>query len=122
MARPRTDRTVQRVVRLTLEEDQQLATSAAELGLTPAAFLRLAALKKLPRRRGGAILDRETQKELWKQVAGMARNLNQLTKYAHTGKLRPGELAEVTTALQTLVRLVLDMAGGRGKRGSDGGS
>jgi hypothetical protein len=103
------------VVRLTTEEDQQVTASAADLGLTPAAFLRLSALKKLPRRRGGAVLDRETQKELWKQVAGMARNLNQLTKYAHTGKLRPGELDEVTRALQTLVGLVLDMAGGGGK-------
>jgi hypothetical protein len=98
------------VVRLTAEEDRQLAAQADELGLSPAAFLRLAAGKKLPRRRGA--LDRETQKELWKQVAGMARNLNQLTKYAHTGQLRPGELDEVTRSLQTLVRLVLDMGGG----------
>ena len=109
MARPRTDRTHQRVVRLTDEEDQQLSASAAELGLSPAAFLRRAALKKLPRRRG--VLDRDAQKAVWSQVAGMARNLNQLTKYAHSGKLKPGELEGLTRELQVLVRQVLEMAG-----------
>jgi hypothetical protein len=97
------------VVRLTAEEDQQLSAQAAELGLTPAAFLRLAALKKLPKRRGA--LDRETQKAVWSQVAGMARNLNQLTKYAHSGKLKPGELEGLTRELRVLVRQVLEMAG-----------
>ena len=109
MARPRTDRTTQRVVRLTAEEDQQLGAQAAELGLSPASFLRLAALKKLPRRRGA--LGRDTQKEVWKQVAGMARNLNQLTKYAHSGKLKPGELEGLTRELKVLVRQVLEMTG-----------
>lgn len=112
MARPRTDRTTQRVVRLTAEEDQQLRAQAAELGLTPAAFLRLAALKKLPKRRGA--LDRETQKALWSQVAGMARNLNQLTKYAHSGKLKPGELEALTRELRVLMREVLEMTGAGG--------
>lgn len=118
MARPRTDRTTQRVVRLTAEEDQQLSIQAAELGLTPAAFLRLAALKKLPKRRGA--LDRDAQKELWRQVAGMARNVNQLTKYAHSGKLRPGELEGLTREFRALVQLVLGMAGtgAGGKRDS----
>lgn len=106
------------MVRLTAEEDQQLSAQAAELGLTPAAFLRLAALKRLPKRRGA--LDRETQKALWSQVAGMARNLNQLTKYAHSGKLKPGELEGLTRELRVLVRQVLEMTGtGSGVRNGE---
>lgn len=124
MARPRTDRTTQRVVRLTAEEDQQVAASAAELGLSPAAFLRLAGLKKFPRRRSGAVLDRDAQKEVWRQVAGMARNVNQLTKYAHSGKLRPGEIEGLARELRVLVRLVMEMAGAGGaeKRDEGGGT
>ena len=123
MARPRTNRTHQRVVRLTADEDRQLAASAAETGLSPAAFLRLAGLRKLPRQRARAVIDRETQKEIWKQVSGMARNLNQLTKHAHSGQLRPGELDGLRDELRAVVQIFFKLAGtgGGSKRGSDGG-
>ena len=111
MARPRTDRSIQRVVRLTAEEDQMVTSQAQEVGLTSATYLRQAGLKKLPRRRGNGVLDPETQREVWKQVSGMARNLNQLTKYAHSGTLEgEGELGRLRTQVQELVRWVLEAA------------
>ena len=109
MTRPRTDRTHQRVVRMNAEEDALVSAQAAELGLTPAAFLRLAALKKLPRRRG--ILEVETGREIWSQVSGMARNVNQLTKMAHAGKLKSGELEALGASVQALVKWVMEAAG-----------
>ena len=109
MARPKTHRTEQRVVRLTAEEDALVKTQATELGLSPAAFLRLSALKKLPRRQG--VLAPETAREIWQQVSGMARNVNQLTKIAHAGKLKSGELEAMTKEVQALVTWVMEAAG-----------
>ena len=109
MARAKTDRTIQRVVRLSEAEDTHVSTHAAELGLTPAAYLRLTGLKKLPRRHG--VLDREIQKELWKQVTGMARNMNQLTRYAHSGNLQVGELEGLASEIRRLMAQVMAMAG-----------
>ena len=114
MARPRTDRTHQRVVRLSAEEDAQLAAQATELGLSPAAFLRLAALKKLPRRSG--ILSPETAREIWQQVSGMARNVNQLTKYIHGGKVSAGELERLAKEVQALLRWVMEASARTGAR------
>ncbi len=108
MARPRTDRTTQRVVRLTAEEDAQVSAQAQELGLTAAAFLRLSALKKLPRRTG--VLDPEVAREIWRQVSGVARNVNQLTKIAHAGKLKADELERLTKEVQALVRWAMEAA------------
>ena len=104
MARPRTDRTIQRVVRLTVEEDQMVTSQAQEVGLTASAYLRQAGLKKLPRRRGGGVLDPEVQREVWRQVSGMARNLNQLTKHVHSGAVREGDLEGLKGEVQALVR------------------
>jgi hypothetical protein len=71
--------------------------------------LRLAALKKLPRRRGN--LEAETAREIWQQVSGMARNVNQLTKIAHAGKLKAGELEALGASVQALVMWVMEAAG-----------
>jgi hypothetical protein len=109
MGRARTDRTVQRVVRLSLDEDKIVSENAQELGLTPASFLRLASIKKLPRRSG--MLDIEIQKDMWRQISGMARNINQLSKYAHTGMLKPGELEGATSDIRELMRRVMEMYG-----------
>ena len=109
MPRAKTDRNIQRVVRLSAEEDSHVSTQAAELGLTPATYLRLTALKKLPKVRG--VLDREIQKELWKQVTGMARNMNQLTRCAHSGKLQVGELEGLTSEIRRLMTQMMAMAG-----------
>ncbi len=109
MGRARTDRTVQRVVRLSLDEDKIVSENAQELGLTPASFLRLASIKKLPRRSG--MLDIEIQKDMWRQISGMARNINQLSKYAHTGMLKPGELEGATSDIRELMRRVMEMSG-----------
>ena len=107
MARPRTDRTIQRVVRLSSDEDQLVASQARELGLSPSAYLRQAGLKKLPKRSSG-MLEPERQAEIWKHVSGMARNLNQLTKYAHSGSLGEGELEGVKREVQALVRWMIE--------------
>ena len=110
MGRTRTDRTVQRVVRLTTAEDEQVSRQAAEVGLTAAAFLRKAGLRTLPRRQG--VLDRDMQKEVWRQVAGMARNLNQLTKYAHEGgSVRGGDLAAISGDVRALLGQILEWGG-----------
>ena len=109
MGRPRTERTEQRVVRLTAEEDALVAAQAAELGLTPAAFLRLAGLRKLPRRRGA--LDPEMAREIWRQVSGVARNVNQLARHAHMGNLQPGELEGLRAEVQALVRWAMEASG-----------
>lgn len=108
MGRARTDRIVQRVVRLSVEEDKIVGENAEELGVSPASFLRLAAIKKLPRRSG--ILDLEMQKEIWKQVSGMGRNINQLSKYAHSGMLKPGELEGAIFEIRGLMRVILEMS------------
>ena len=107
MARPRTDRRIQRVVRLTAEEDQMVTNQAQELGISPSAYLRQAGLKKLPKRRGGA-LDPEVQRDVWKQVSGMARNLNQLTKHVHSGTVKEGEIEGLRGEVQALVRWVME--------------
>jgi len=114
MGRAKTGRTTQRVVRLSEQEDAAVNAQATELGLTPAAFLRLAALRKLPRRRG--ILEPETAREIWQQVSGMARNVNQLTKYAHAGKFKDGELAALGGAVQALVKWVMEATARVGPR------
>ena len=108
MARPRTDRRIQRVVRLTAEEDQMVTNQAQELGVSPSAYLRQAGLKKLPRRRGNGVLDPEVQRDVWKQVSGMARNLNQLTKHVHSGALKEGELEGLRGEVGALVRWVIE--------------
>ena len=109
MGRPKTHRTEQRVVRLSAEEDALVKAQATELGLSPAAFLRLSALRKLPRRQG--VLAPEAAREIWHQVSGMARNVNQLTKIAHAGKLKSGELEAMTKEVQALVKWVMEAAG-----------
>ena len=110
MGRTRTDRTVQRVVRLTTAEDEQVSRQAAEFGLTAAAFLRKAGLRTLPRRQG--VLDRDMQKEVWRQVAGMARNLNQLTKYTHEGGAVGGDALEaLRIEVRGLVGQILEWSG-----------
>ena len=108
MARPKTDRTIQRVVRLTSDEDKLLASQAQELGISPSAYLRQAGLKKLPRRRGNGVLDPEVQREVWKQVSGMARNLNQLTKHVHSGAVKEGEIEGLRGEVGALVRWVME--------------
>ena len=108
MARPRTDRTIQRVVRLTSDVDKLLASQAQELGISPSAYLRQAGLKKLPRRRGNGVPDPEVQREVWKQVSGMARNLNQLTKHVHSGAVKEGEIEGLRGEVQVLVRWVME--------------
>ena len=108
MGRPRTDRSRQRVVRLSVEEDAQIMAQATELGLTAAAFLRLSALKKLPRRKG--VIEPETAREIWRQVSGVARNVNQLTKIANAGKLKADEVERLTEEVRGLVRWAMEVA------------
>ena len=78
MPKPQTNRIIQRVVRLSPEEDKAVKAAAEQAGFnTQASYLRSLALK---RRQTQSVsrLDRDLQKQIWKQIAGMGRNLNQI--------------------------------------------
>ena len=79
MPKPQTNRIIQRVVRLSPEEDKALGAAAEQAGFnTQASYLRSLALKQRGEARTISRIDRDMQKQIWKQVAGMGRNLNQI--------------------------------------------
>ena len=79
MPKPQTNRIIQRVVRLSPEEDKALGAAAELAGFnTQASYLRSIALKQRGEARTISRIDRDMQKQIWKQVAGMGRNLNQI--------------------------------------------
>ena len=77
MPKKQTHRLKQRVVRLSESEDQTIREKALEAGYsTHASFLRELALGVKIKTSGK--LDREFQKQIWRQVSGIGRNLNQI--------------------------------------------
>ena len=106
-----TTRSIQRVVRLTPDESKLIDESAAHLGLTPASYLRhLGTNKRLPRT---GKLDRDAQRELWKQVAGMARNMNQITIKANSLDLKKGELESLSLSIESLMKKIQELSNER---------
>ena len=110
MPRPPKDapRNTRYVVRFSPEEAEKLTQAAAQEGISVATFMRRAALgRKAPSGR----LDRDSQREIWRQVSGVARNVNQLARAANAGALKPGELEQLTEAVRGLTARVLALAG-----------
>lgn len=113
MARPKKapheQRTRQLNIRMTLAEEVTLDSFAAGLGITPADFARRRTFSyTLPRRA-------DAQEALLQTVAVLAaasNNLNQLTRYAHAGRLPHADrLAAVLSeneALQARIFMMLD--------------
>lgn len=111
MGRARTDRKIQHVVRLSEAEEKILSLKAQEAGLSEAAFLRASGLGK-PFRRNGK-LDRDVQKEIWKQIAGAGRNLNQMTKIANMERgIRPAEVESLAAEIRRLTTVFLEATKG----------
>ena len=104
-----TGRNIQRVVRLSPDESRLVDSAASQLGLTPASYLRhLGTSRKLPKT---GKIDRDAQREIWKQVSGMARNLNQITIRANSLQLQPGELKELSGGINRLLEQIKELSG-----------
>jgi len=85
--RPRTNRKNRVVVRLTDDELAKLKEYAVINAKNPATLLRTLATR--PNFSGHHNrLDRDIQKKLWQQVAGIANNINQIAKLTHQGQIR----------------------------------
>jgi len=85
--RPRTNRKNRVVVRLTDDELAKLKEYAVINAKNPATLLRTLATR--PKFSGHHNrLDRDIQKRLWQQVAGIANNINQIAKLSHQGQIR----------------------------------
>ena len=98
----RTDRVVQRVVRLSIEEDLAIGAKATGAGYSSnASFLRDVGLDK--RMRTAGKLDREFQKQIWKQVSGIGRNINQIAFKLNSGsEAYPGEFKAILEEIKEL--------------------
>jgi len=94
-------RSIQRVVRLSPSESRIIDDASAQLAITPASYLRhLGINKKLPTI---GRISRDSQREIWKQVSGMARNVNQIAIKANTLRLKPGELEDLKNSIDRLL-------------------
>jgi len=78
--RPPTYRTEQIRMRLSKEELEKIRENSKEAALTPVAYVRRIALRK---HISHGKLDRDTQTGIWRQISGIARNINQITKTYH---------------------------------------
>ena len=98
----RTDRVVQRVVRLSVEEDLAIGAKATGAGYSSnASFLRDIGLGKRMRAEGK--LDREFQKQIWKQVSGIGRNINQIAFKLNSGnETYPGDFKAILEEIKGL--------------------
>lgn len=110
MARPKKDdpRNTRYVVRFSPEEAEKLTEAAAKEGVSIATYMRRASLGRKP---PGGRLDRDSQREIWRQVAGVARNVNQIARAANAGALKPGELERLTDEVRGLTAHVLALTG-----------
>ena len=88
-------------VRMTLAESKRIEKSATQYGLSVSAYLRQKGL-------GDRMIPplRAEEKEAYRQLVGIANNLNQLTRYTHERKGLTLEilksLERVNTAIQNL--------------------
>jgi hypothetical protein len=107
VARPRDPRNLRIQLRVTSAELAQLQELATRYALPLPELLRLRTLSELPRT---SLLDRDAQREIWRQVAGMARNINQLTKNAHSGQHIPSEeLVRLSVSVDKLREAIMEI-------------
>ena len=110
--KPRTNRIIQRVVRLTVEEDLAIKDKATGAGYpSNAKFLRECALGK--KMKSAAKIDPTFQKQIWRQVSGIGRNINQIAfKFNSDTWVAPEEfksiLEEIKGLREDLAALGLD--------------
>ena len=115
MSRPKTNRHIQRVVRLTTEESEIINEKAQKCGLSPAQYLRSCGLSKTLKARGDASrLDPDIQKEVWKSVSGFGRNLNQVALFFNRERIKGTEsvkfdVEELRGEVKHLTGLVLKL-------------
>ncbi len=107
-----TGRSKQVCVKMTEEEFLRVKDTADYLGLTEAAWMRQAAL--LPPSGGNATLTRAAEREIWKQIAGVGRNVNQIAHRVNRDgaqQLRPGELERLREEVHGAMAFVRQLAG-----------
>lgn len=108
MARPKDPKTERIHVRLSPEEHSELMEAAKREAMTLPEYLRMSGLKRRP---PSTLLDRDAQREIWKQVSGIARNINQITIRANQLIFVPGELENIQREVQNLTLALLECAG-----------
>lgn len=90
-------------VRLSPEEYSQVAQHSTELAITPAEYLRrLSTKKQLPRR---GVLDRDAQRQIWREIHAIGNNINQLTHNSNKGlPVSTEHLALLKEEFQNMIR------------------
>lgn len=105
--RPPSHRTKQIRLRLTEQEYEKIATHAKQMSLTPTSYLRKVGLRErvIPGK-----FDLNAQREIFRQVRGIANNVQQIVRGANTFKnLRQQDIAFLKEQLQKTVELFTDL-------------
>jgi hypothetical protein len=100
------------VIRYSEQEYEHVKKQADKTGLTVASFLREISLENEPRRRG--ILDRDAERDIWKQVAGLGRNFNQITKRVNMSgveSISNEEMGQLAEAIHRITDAILELSG-----------
>ena len=110
MPRPRDPRTVRVQTRFSPEEMQEVEAAAKRDAVTVCEYLRQTALK---RRHRASFIDRDAQREIWRQVSGAARNINQITKKVNTSTVMEEDVSALRAELQQIIDSMMVVAGKR---------
>lgn len=105
--RPRTNRTKHLFLRLTPEELEQITANATRMSLKPTTYLRKVGLRErvIPGK-----FDLNAQREIFRQVRGIANNVQQIVRGANTYKnLRQQDIVFLKEQLQKAVELFTDL-------------
>ena len=108
MPRPRNPRAVRLQTRFSPQEMQELEEAAKREAVTVCEYLRQAALK---RRQRASLLDRDAQREIWRQVSGAARNINQITKKVNASNLMNEDVSALRAELQQIIDSMMVVTG-----------
>jgi ribosome biogenesis SPOUT family RNA methylase Rps3 len=102
-------RRVQVICRFNEEEYFQLRRTARTVGFSVAAFIRRLCLTD----ERIVVLDGEAVRELYREINHIGNNINQIARYANTGKRITVELLErVETWLEEIKELIDEKLGG----------
>jgi len=86
--------------RFSPDELAEVEEAARKEAVTVCEYLRQTALKRKLRT---SFLDRDAQREIWKQVAGAARNINQIAKRVNTSSVQSIDFVELQKQLQRII-------------------
>lgn len=111
--RPLAHRTKQIRLRLTEQEYEKISTHAKQMSLSPTSYLRKVGLRErvIPGK-----FDLNAQREIFRQVRGIANNVQQIVRGANTFKnLRQQDISFLKEQLQKAVELFTDLTKPRAK-------